>query len=307
MSGSAKQKLVVIQGPTGVGKTSVALELCAAVPVEIVNADSMQFYRAMDIGTSKPSHDELRAAPHHLFSIIDPDKEFNAALFMQKGRSVIGDILARGNTPVIVGGTGLYVKALLQGLFNGPGKDYALRHKLDSYSTDELRAQLKDIDAEAFSRIRPHDRMRIIRALEVFYVTGVPMTEQQRRHDFQDRPYESLRICLWRERQSLYRRINERVDRMMESGFADEVRWLLDHGYSADLKSMQSIGYRQMVEYIQGQLGEREALVKIQQETRRLAKRQLTWLRGDHELEWVQLPDQEKCIIDMVKNFLNNA
>jgi len=296
---------VIIQGPTGVGKTAVALWLARLFSAGIVNADSMQFYAAMDIGTSKPTPADQALVPHHLFSIVPPDADFDAAQFMARGRHIIAEIAARGNLPLLVGGPGLYVKALTRGLFAGPAADRNLREALRQEGHEQLYARLQEVDPETASRLGPNDLVRIIRALEVYHLTGEPISRQRHRHGFQEAFYDCLKIGLTRDRAALYRRIERRAEIMMRRGFIAEVRGLLDRGYGSDLKSMQSIGYRQVVAHLAGRLSREEALAGIRQETRNLAKRQLTWLRHDPELVWITLPEQRRRISSLVKKFLN--
>jgi len=300
-----KQKIVVIQGPTGVGKTAAVLDLARTIPLEIVNADSMQFYRYMDIGTSKPTPAQQRQAPHHLFSVADPDEQFDAARFMAEGRRVIADIAARGALPVVAGGTGLYLRALTRGLFDAPQADEALRKRLLKLGRQALFERLRRIDPEASRKINQNDAVRIVRALEVYYLTGVPLSQHHRNHRFQDTPYECLRLCLSRERQRLYERIDQRADRMIDEGLVQEVQALLDKGFLPQLRAMQSIGYRQITDHLLHDLSLQDAVMYIKRETRRLAKRQLTWFRRESGLIWIELPGQEGRIEALVRKFLN--
>ncbi len=302
-----KPKVVIIQGPTGVGKTAVASALAGALSIEVINADSMQFYRYMDIGTSKPTPEEMRAAPHHLFSIVDPDEDFNAARFMESARRLVGEVSGRGNVPVVVGGTGLYIKALTQGLFSAPEQDPVLRDELQALDKTVLWARLQEVDPESAEKLNPNDTVRIVRALEVYHLTGMPLSEHHLKHRFQDSPFDCLKICLTRDREILYTRIGLRVEHMVQEGLFSEVEGLLEKGYSPDLKAMQSIGYRQMAACIAGKVSFERAVELIKQETRRFAKRQFTWLRKDADLVWVKLPEKQDQVVGLVKNFLNNA
>jgi len=302
---AARQKIVVLQGPTGVGKTAVALKLAREISGEIVNADSQQFYRHMDIGTSKPTASEQAAAPHHMFSIINPDEEFNAARFMHEARRCIADIAARGRVPLIVGGTGLYVRALTRGLSSAPPADAELRQELKSLGKEELRRRLELADPEAAGRISPNDLVRMVRALEVYKLTGEPISRHNSRHAFLDAPYDCLKLCLNRSREVLYGRINARVAAMLAAGLVREVEELLALGYGPGLRPLGSIGYRQIGQYLQGGLTLVEAVLHMEQETRRFAKRQLTWLRHDSENIWIELPAGEPDILPLAKKFLN--
>ncbi len=300
-----KKKLIIIEGPTGVGKTSAALSLMPELSVEFINADSMQVYRYMDIGTSKPDPDELLIAPHHLISIVDPDEDFDAAKYMSLGRKIIEDIVSRGNVPVVVGGTALYVRALTSGIFEAPGKDVSFRKELMKEESKDLHKKLAEIDPETAIRVNPNDRLRVVRALEVYYLTGESMTSHHERHKFEDKPYDCLRLCLNRNREALYGLIERRVDRMMQLGFLNEVEGLLNKGYSPRLKSMQSIGYKQLVCHLTEKHSLSDAVSLIKRETRRFAKRQLTWFRKDPDVSWIKLPEKSGDIMDIIKNFLN--
>jgi tRNA dimethylallyltransferase len=300
-----KQKLIIIQGPTGVGKTKIALSLASKLPVEVINADSMQFYRYMDIGTSKPTHEEQKTVPHHLFSIVNPDENFDAARFMRMGREKIADISARNKIPLVVGGAGLYMKALTKGLFTAPKRDEGLRKQFKKEDKKVLFEKLREVDPEASKKINPNDYVRIERALEIFYITGKQLSEYHRKHKFQDTVFNCLKICLTRDRESLYKLIERRVDRMIAMGLLHEAKGLLEKGYSPGLKPFRSIGYKQMVEYIQNQISFENAVLQIKTETKRFAKRQLTWFRHEPDIIWVKLPENECEVEKRAKNFLN--
>jgi tRNA dimethylallyltransferase len=300
-----KQKLIVVQGPTGVGKTAVGLALARAVSGEIINADSMQFYRHMDIGTSKPTLEEQSGIPHHLFSVVNPDEQFNAARFMREARRIIADIALRGKVPLIVGGTGLYVRALTQGLSTAPPADEKLREKLRSLGKAALYERLQLVDAAAAARISPNDTVRLVRALEVYQLTGATMTQHKSMHGFQDQPYACLKLSLIRNRDELYSLIGQRVERMMHQGLIREVETLFAMGYSPELRPLCSIGYKQIGLYLRGEIPLAEAVSRIHRETRRFAKRQLTWLRHDPDNLWIELPGRASEIEGHAKKFLN--
>jgi len=259
----------------------------------------------MDIGTSKPEADILSAVPHHLVSIIDPDTDFDAAQFFKLGRRAIDDICSRSHIPVVVGGTALYVRALIKGIFEAPGKDASLREKLMAEESPDLYKRLAEIDPETADRVSPNDRVRLVRALEVYTLTGISITDHHNKHRFEDSPYDCLRICLNRDRETLYSLIERRVDTMMQKGFLAEVEGLLEKGYSSGLKSMQSIGYKQLVSHLKEGLSFEEAVPQIKRETRRFAKRQLTWFRKDPDLVWVKLPEKSGNLLNLIRNFLN--
>ena len=268
----------------------------------------MQVYRFLDIGTSKPASDQLRAVPHHVLSIINPDEDFSAAQFKETARKAIADITDRGLLPLIVGGTGLYIRALTRGLFSAPGKNEALRQefkeKAGREGTESLFKLLQEKDPVSAQKIKPNDLVRIIRALEVLHLTGVPISAHHQMHGFLDAPYAVLKIGLTRSRTELYQRIEARVDHMLVAGLLREVQSVLDKGYPSALKSLQSIGYRQLAAFVEGRTSWDEAVQQMKKETKRLAKRQLTWFRHDPEIVWVVLPEEAQTIPAMIKNFL---
>jgi tRNA dimethylallyltransferase len=302
-----KTKLVIILGPTAVGKSEVALGLASQIAAEIINADSQQVYRYMDVGTGKPSAAERERVRHHLIDIINPDEEFNAALFRQLSIAAIEEIERRERGVIVCGGTGLYLKALTKGLFTGPAQDLSLREALnveaDNLGLAALHQRLERVDPEAISRIHPNDRQRIVRALEVFTLTGKPISEWQKEHAFSETVFETLLIGLQRDRAELYNAINDRCERMIADGLLDEVKQLVDRGYGLDLKPLQSIGYRHMGLVLKGELPREEAIALMKRDTRRLAKQQLTWFRGDHDIRWFH-PDQKQQLRAVAESFL---
>ncbi len=304
-----KPRVIVILGPTAVGKSELALELAARIGGEIVNADSQQVYRYMNVGTGKSSLADRERIRHHLIDIVNPDEEFNAALFRSLATRVILQIHESQQCAVICGGTGLYLKALTQGLVSGPGQDPEMRRKfqkeIDESGLGKLYQRLLDIDPTVASSIHPNDRQRTMRALEVFQLTGKPLSHWQREHGFQEQPYEVLKIGLKRERGELYDLIDRRSEQMIQDGLLEEVRSLIDRGYGLDLKPLRSVGYRQMGRVLQGLQGVADALEDMKRETRRLAKRQLTWFHGDPDIFWHH-PNQPQAIVERVKRFLSN-
>ena len=302
-----KPKLVIILGPTAVGKSGLALQLAQEIGAEIVNADSQQVYRYMDIGTGKPSRADLATVPHHMIDLVDPDEEFNAALYRRLAVRAIDDIQQRGKRVLVCGGTGLYLKALTRGLFEGPGQDPVLRkkleHEIEQTGLPALYQRLVEIDPGVVSTIHPNDRQRIIRALEVYYSTGKPIGVWHREHAFKEDLYHVLKIGLERERGELYEVINRRSEQMVEAGLLEEVRGLLGRGYSLDLKPLRSVGYRQMGEVLREEKNIDQALEEMKQETRRLAKRQLTWYRSDAEIRWYHPERQADEVLDTARRF----
>ena len=303
-----KPRLVIILGPTGVGKSEVTMDVALEIGGEIINADSQQVYRLMDIGTGKPGPDQTRKVPHHLIDVIEPDGEFNAALFRQLAVECAQQIWSRGKRVIVCGGTGLYIKALTQGLFVGPAGDPELRERLQAEAGERglavLHDRLRDVDPEAAASIHPNDGHRIIRALEVFELSGKRLTRWQGEHGFGEKQFESLKIGLNRERKELYDLINGRCAEMVERGLVEEVKRLLEKGYSPDLKSLQSIGYRHMALYLRGAVSLEEALSLMQRDTRHLARRQLTWFRGDKEIQWFHPEKERGKILATVRAFL---
>lgn len=304
-----KPKLVIILGPTAVGKSELALELADTISGAIVNADSQQVYRYLDIGTGKPTKAERERVEHFMIDVVDPDREFNAALYRRLASECFERIHRRKQNVIVCGGTGLYIKALTKGLFEGPGQNselrQALEQRIESEGLASLYRELLRIDPSAASTIHPNDRLRTIRALEVYQSTGKRLSEWQKEHAFDEQPFNLIKIGLNRERGELYDLINRRSERMVEAGFLDEVRGLVAQGYSLSLKPLLSVGYRQMGQVVQGQQELPDALEEMKQETRHLAKRQLTWFRADREVRWFH-PEQRPEIIEAAKKFLSN-
>jgi len=304
---NTKPNVVVICGPTATGKTSAAIELAEIVSGEIIGADSMQVYRYMDIGTAKPTADEQACVPHHMIDIVDPDELFDAQKYAKMAHEIIMKLFARGQTPLVVGGTGLYIKALVHGLFEAYPAGHDLRRRLkkqaEAHGTDFLHKRLKRCDPDAATRLHPHDTYRIIRALEIYELTGKTISDHHGTHRFQDGPFRVLKIGLNLDREILYNRIDSRVDAMIEAGLIEEVKGLLGKGYLPGLKSMQSIGYRHMVDFIENRMSCDEALRTLRRDTRRYAKRQLTWFNADPEIVWFN-PEQLDDIGRKIKNFL---
>ena len=288
LAAPAKIPLLVICGPTASGKTRVALELAAGLPIEIISADSRQIYRGMDIGTAKATPEERAFVPHHLIDVVAPDQSFSAADFMTQGRAAITAIHQRGKLAVVVGGTGLYIDALSRGLIAAPGEDPELRQELLELEALQgegtLHQRLQIIDPVAAQRLKPRDQLRIIRALEVFALTGETLTALQTRHAFADGPFHLITIGLEVERSTLYRRIDERAATMFSSGLIEEAQSLLEMGFSRELKALRTIGYREAIAYLAGESSLAVAIDHTQQESRRYAKRQMTWFRKNNSI-----------------------
>jgi len=302
-----RTKAVIICGPTASGKSALAVELARRFNGEVVSADSMQVYRFMDIGTAKPSKEEISGVAHHLIDIVKPDEEYTAARFREDAEEAIKGIRGRGKNVFIAGGTGLYIKALTQGLFEGPQADWGLRRELlrraASIGADALHARLKEVDPESASRIHPNNLHRVVRALEVYELSRKPISDFQREHSFRASPYETLKIGVTKDRAELYSDIDRRVEQMVEAGLLEETRRLLSMGYASDLKPMSALGYKEMTGFLVGEYTFEEAVRLLKRNTRRYAKRQLTWFKKDPEIRWFN-PADKTGIISSVKEFL---
>lgn len=289
-----RPRVIVICGPTASGKTSLSVELACAFSGEIVNADAMQVYRGMDIGTARPGFQEQGGVPHHLFGVVNPDEEFHAALYRTMALEVLNDIHSRGKICFVVGGTGLYIRALVGGLMQAPPSDPGLRARLRSDWEEKgpvaLHERLRELDGETAQRIHPHDRTRVIRALEIILLTRRSPLDFAKDHGFREQAFRSLMLGIQLDRGELYRRIDARSEAMAAGGLIQETRGLLEKGYSPDLKSMKAIGYRHMVRYLAGEWSLEEAVDALKRDTRRYAKRQLTWFRAEPSLIWLAPP-----------------
>ncbi len=286
--------LIVITGPTASGKSEVAIELGSRLKTEIISADSMQVYRYFNIGTARPGPAQMEVIPHHLIDIVDPDSEFTAGEFRILALDIIKGLHRKGKTPLIVGGTGLYIKVLTEGLECAVKSDHEVRKRIK----DEFREKgelymynkLKEIDPVTAGRIHPNDRVRIERGLEVFYLSGIPISEY---HSTQSK-FDVNYFVLNRKREEVYKRIEKRVDRMISNGLLEEVKGILNMGYSKRLKPFQSLGYLQMIRYLDGEIDFDDAVREIKKETKRYAKRQLTWFRGVKDAQWIDIMDEER-------------
>jgi tRNA dimethylallyltransferase len=302
-----KQKIVIIIGPTASGKTDLAIRLAEHFGGEIVNADSMQLYRGLDIGTAKPTPKLRHRVPHHLIDIADPDQEFSASDFRREAAKAIADIAGRDKRAFIVGGTGLYIRALLQGLVDSPSGAGEVRLELEEEArrrgNEALLEELARVDPVTAERLHPNDLVRIIRALEVYRMTGNPISQQRSSHGFSGDYYCALKLGLTVERRELYERIDRRVERMIGDGLVDEVQTLLERGFSPQLKALRSIGYRHICAYLSGEYSLAEGVRLMQRDTRRYAKRQMTWFRNDKEINWVEYSDNFASIYNNVIEF----
>ncbi|MEW6068402.1 MAG: tRNA (adenosine(37)-N6)-dimethylallyltransferase MiaA [Nitrospirota bacterium] len=291
-------KVIILLGPTGVGKTNVSILLAKALATEIISADSMQIYRYMDIGTAKPTSEERAVVKHHMIDIVDPWESFNTGKYIAMVVPIIENLHSKGKIPIVVGGTGLYIKALTRGIFSGPSADWTLREELLSMEKDEkgsLFNYLKELDPETAERIMPNDKRRIIRALEVCLKSNRAISDMQKKLT-RPLPYEFIKIGLTRDRKELYRMIEERVDRMIDRGFVEEVKRLINlisgsglKTPNAELSSMQAIGYKEIAMYIKGNISLDEAVRLIKRGTKRYAKRQFTWFKKEEDIHWCDI------------------
>ncbi len=280
-----------IVGPTGVGKSAAAMALAERLNAEIVNADSRQVYRGMNIGTAKPSAEDRRRVPHHLLDVRAIDEPLDVAEFLRLARAAIAEVASRGRSVMVVGGSGFYLRVLRGGIFAGPAAAPEVRCELEAlaarHGVEYLHARLAEVDAPSAERIGHRDLYRIVRALEVFRLTGQPMSAHQQSHRFAAREYETLTVGLAMERRRLYESINRRFDEMVERGLENEVRALLAAGCNPGEAPLRTVGYRQIAAAVRGEMTLGEAIELAKRDTRRLAKRQLTWFRADPEIVWV--------------------
>jgi tRNA dimethylallyltransferase len=302
-----KPNIIVIAGPTASGKTAISIQVAEQIGGEIVSADSIQIYRYMDIGSAKPSPEEQSRVAHHLIDIRDPDEDFSAGDYVRCARECIRSVSDRGRIPLVVGGTGLYIRLLLGGIADIPPAQPAIRERLRAEEAQRGRGalfqRLAEVDPEAAAITPEGNLARIIRGLEVFESTGKRISEIQKEHAFRDRPYHHLFLCLDPVKEVLYERIENRVDNMIEGGLLEEVAALYERGYGRELKSMQSLGYRHVGMILAGEMDLHEAVALMKKDTRRYAKRQFTWFRSEPEVLWIG-PDRITKIGAMVDNFL---
>ncbi len=304
---SNKVKVISVTGPTCTGKSALSVLLAEKFDGEIINCDSMQVYKYFDIGTAKPDADMRKRVPHHLIDVVEPQEEFNAARFKEIADHAIDSIHARRKTPILVGGTGLYLRALIYGLFKAD-KDPDLRERLQKeYSEDPLRfyERLKEIDRDYAMRISFKDKIRVVRAMEIFLLTNRKVSELEKDHGFREPRYDILKIGLKKEKDTLYARINERVNDMFAQGWVEEVKNILSMGTSDAVKPFSSIGYREILLNIKGSIQHEDMVKDIQKHTRHYAKRQFTWFSKEKNMNWFEYPEDSEGIIKKVTEFLN--
>ena len=306
--------VVVIVGPTAVGKSRVAVEVAKAFETEVLTADSRQVYRGMDVGTDKPTTEERQGVLHRLIDLIDPDESFNAGLYRRQATDEIERLYRDRRLPLVVGGTGLYVRTLLKGLCDAPEADpimrAALKQEVEDYGYDRLYARLVDVDPEAAARLHPRDESKVIRALEVYQLSGRRMSEFQQEHGFAERSFSALVIGLKRDRAVLYRRIEERIDWQLAHGLIEETQQLLAQGYQYGNAAMKSLGYRQVAEHLAGEYDVAEMVRRFKRDTRHFSKRQMTWFRKEPGIQWLTIEEPESVqhtaglVIEQADRFL---
>ncbi|MFZ7120455.1 MAG: tRNA (adenosine(37)-N6)-dimethylallyltransferase MiaA [Eubacteriaceae bacterium] len=304
-----KDKIVLIVGPTASGKTEISIKLAHKINAEIISADSMQIYKKMNIGTAKPNIEEMQGIKHYLIDEIEPEEEFSVALFKKQSEFYIANIIKNDKIPLIVGGTGLYVNSFVQTLdFTSAKPNEKIRIELENIAKEKgnevLHNMLIDIDPLSADKIHPNNVKRIIRALEIYKTSGIAKSQWDERSMKNELKYEPILIGLNMDRKLLYNRINLRVDIMINNGLVDEVKRLLEEGYAETLVSMQGLGYKEIVKYLNGYYSLEEAIEIIKRDTRRFAKRQLTWFRRDNRINWFftdEYENKDKILVDILK------
>lgn len=306
--------VVVTVGPTAVGKSRVAIEVAKAFETEVLTADSRQVYRGMDVGTDKPLPEERQGVPHRLIDLVNPDESFNAGLYRRQALDEIERLYRDCRLPLVVGGTGLYVRTLLKGLCAAPPADpivrAALRQEAKDQGPDRLYARLVAVDPGTAVRLHPRDESKVLRALEVYQLSGRRMSEFQQEHGFAERPFSALIIGLNRDRAALYRRIEERIDWQLAHGLIEETEQLLAQGYHRDSAAMKGLGYRQVAEHLAGEYDAVEMVRRFKRDTRHFSKRQMTWFRKEPGIQWLTIEDSESVqhtaeqVIGQVDRFL---
>ena len=311
-----RQPVVAIVGPTAIGKSRIGIEVAKRLQTEVLTADSRQVYREMDVGTDKPTLHERQGIPHRLIDLVNPDQPFNAGDFKQAALGDISRLHQTGKIPMVIGGTGFYVRALLRGLCPGPPADWNVRKQLEEdaekHGPQFLYEQLQQVDPILAQRLHPHDQPKIQRGLEVFAIMGKPFSQIQAEHQFSERPFPYLLIGLTMDRSVLYERIDTRVELEIEKGLVQETQHLLNRGYSRELGSMKALGYKQFSGYLAGEYSYTEAVRILKRDTRHFAKRQMTWFGKETGIQWVSvaptdIPDRAASLItDRIMLFLES-
>lgn len=306
--------VVVIVGPTAVGKSRIAVEVAKCFETAVLTADSRQVYRGMDIGTDKPAPEERQTVPHRLIDLVNPDESFNAGLYRRQAIDEIERLYGDHRLPLVVGGTGLYVRTLLKGLCDAPPADpilrAALRREAKDQGHDRLYARLVEVDPATAARLHPRDESKVIRALEVHQLSGRRMSEFQQEHGFAERPFSTLIIGLNRDRDALYRRIEARIDWQLAHGLIEETQQLLVQGYQRTSAAMKGLGYRQVAEHLAGEYDAAEMVRRFKRDTRHFSKRQMTWFRKEPGIQWMTIEESDSVqhtaalVIGQVDRFL---
>lgn len=301
--------LFILAGPTAVGKTDISIKLAKRLNGEILSADSMQIYKYMDIGSAKVTKDEMQDVPHYLIDIVEPHENFNVSEYKKMAEENIDAISGKGKLPMLVGGTGLYINSLIYNYdFTEAGNDEEyrtyLQHLAQTKGKEYVHNLLRDVDIESYNRLYPNDLKRVIRALEVYKLTGKTISQFNEENDIYDIPYNVFYFVLNMDRDKLYDRINRRVDIMMEKGLIDEVKRLKSMGYTADMQPMKGIGYKEILYYLDGNISLEEAIYLIKKGSRNYAKRQLTWFRKDKRVIWID-KDKFNCEDEIVQNIID--
>ncbi|MFG6338338.1 MAG: tRNA (adenosine(37)-N6)-dimethylallyltransferase MiaA [Lachnospiraceae bacterium] len=310
---TTKRPLVILTGPTAVGKTALSIALAKAIGGEIISADSMQVYRRMDIGSAKITQEEMDGVPHHLIDVLEPEQEFNVVVFQKLAKQAAEEIYSRGHIPIVAGGTGFYIQALVYDIdFTENDEDTALRHSLEEQARrdgpEALFERLRAVDPESCESIHAHNIKRVIRAIEFYEKTGKKISDHNREQRQNTSPYNVAYFVLNDNRERIYERINARTDQMMAQGLEEEVRALWESGCRRDMVSMQGLGYKEMLAYLEGEISLDEAVYLIKRDTRHFAKRQLTWFRREKEVIWIDktaFDQNSQNIINYMKDFLH--
>ena len=288
--------VIIIVGPTCSGKTNLSLKLSQLIPVEIISADSRQFYKYLDIGTAKPSKNQLQKAPHHLIDFLDPSENYDVSMFEKDAEKIIDQIYKKNKTPIVVGGSGLYIKALIDGIFENADKDEEYRNELlqkrKEFGNEYLYEELKKADPVSAEKMLPQNWKRVMRALEVLHTTGEPIWKHhQKQSSSKDKKYLFKQFGLNWDREILYKNIDKRVDEMIEVGFVDEVKNILKNGFDKNLNSLNTVGYKEIIQHLEGELSIERAIELINRNTRHYAKRQMTWFKKDERIQWFDIND----------------
>ncbi len=307
-----KKPLIVIAGPTAVGKTSLSINLAKSIGGEVISADSMQVYKHMDIGTAKVREEEAQGVKHYLVDTLNPDDDFSVHIFQQMAKDSMESIRGNGKIPIMVGGTGFYIQSLIYDIaFDDTTKDIAYRLELEQLArekgNDHVHHMLQDIDPASYEKIHANNLKRVIRALEYYRDTGEPISAHNEKESGKESPYNLIFYVLTMDRQLLYERIDKRVDMMIEDGLVDEVKGLKEMGYSKDLVSMKGLGYKEIYGYLDGEYDLDEAIYNLKRDTRHFAKRQLTWFKREKNVRWIHVDDYDMNTKVILKKILKDV